>query len=168
MNPAGYLGAEIMQRRLDHRGFTQVELIVVIVITGLLAAVAMPRFVGTDGFSSRGFHDEAQSVVRYAQKTAIAWRRTVFVCVGTSTVRAGTAAGCGTPLTHPATGGNLVASAPGGVMLSPVDFRFDGIGRLLDSAGAPSATITVGFTSSISGDPPRQLVVEAETGYVHP
>jgi MSHA pilin protein MshC len=150
------------ERRIDPlRGFTQVELVVVIAITGLLAAVAMPRFVRTDGFTSRGFFDEAQSVVRYAQKTAIAWRRPVFVCVGTSSVSAGTAAGCGTPLDHPATGGALTTSAPGGVTLSPTgDFSFDALGR-------PSAGVTIAIASTIPDDPARSIVIEAETGHVH-
>ena len=168
MNLAGFLGAQIMERRLDHRGFTQVELIVVIAITGLLAAVAMPRFVGIDTFASRGFYDEGMETVRYAQKTAIAWRTQVFVCVTGSSIAAAAAAGCATPLTHPTTGASLLSTAPSGVSLTPVNFRFDGIGRLLDNAGNPSATITVTVTSTIAGDPARQIVVEAETGYVHP
>jgi MSHA pilin protein MshC len=143
-------------------GFTITELVVVISIAALVAAVAIPRFVSVTGFDSRGFYDEALGVVRHAQKTAIAWRRLVFVCVGASSVTAGTAAGCGTPLTHPATGGALAASAPSGVTLAPTgDFTFDGIGR-------PSAATTITFTSTITGDPARQIVVEAETGYVHP
>jgi MSHA pilin protein MshC len=61
-----------MTRRFDHRGFTQVELIVVIAIAGLLAAVAIPRFVNPRDFRELGFHDEMLSAARYAQKFAIA------------------------------------------------------------------------------------------------
>jgi MSHA pilin protein MshC len=146
-------------------GFTLVELVVVIVIVGVMALVAIPRFIGVDSFKSRGFSDEAIGVVRYAQKTAIAWRdttiTTIHVCVTATGVSAGTAAGCATPLKHPTTGGALAASAPSGVTLSPVgNFTFDGLGR-------PSAAQTITLTSTIAGDPARQIVVEAETGYVH-
>jgi len=145
------------------RGFTLVELVVIIAILGLLAAVIGPRFIGSDAFASRGFHDEAQSVVRYAQKTAIGWRATpIFVCVTATEVRAGTAAGCATPLVHPV-GGELKTTAPSGVTLTPVSFSFDGAGR-----PSPNAQVTIAFTSGIAGDPARQIVVEAETGYVHP
>jgi len=155
-----------MERRFDHRGFTQVELIVVIAITGLLAAVAIPRFVARDSFDSRGFHDESHGVVRFAQKTAIAWRRTISVCVTGISVSAhsGAVASCSplpAILPHPATGGDLRATAPAGVTLSPVLFSFDGMGR-------PSAGTTIAFTSTVPGDPSRQIVIEAETGYVHP
>ena len=144
------------------RGVTLVELVVTIAIAGLLAAVAIPRFVGRDAFDSRGFHDLAITTVRYAQKTAIAWRKEVFVCVDASSVAAGTAAGCGTPIVNPATGAPLVATAPSGVTLAPVlNLSFDGLGR-------PSAGTTIAFTSTIPDDPARQIVVEAETGYVHP
>ena len=146
------------------RGFTIVELVVVIVILGLMAAVIVPRFVGRDAFASRGFYDEAQSVVRYAQKTAIAWRRLVYVCVTATAVsaRSGSCPSSGTLLVHPATGAALTATAPSGVTLSPTgNFSFDGAGR-------PSATQTINLISTIAGDPARQIVVEAETGYVHP
>ncbi|MDP2239597.1 MAG: type II secretion system protein [Burkholderiales bacterium] len=152
---------------MKRNGFTITELVVAISIVGVLAAVAIPRFVGTSSFESRGFYDEAQAVVRYAQKTAIAWRSSptttmIYVCVTATRVKAGTAAGCATPLPHPTSGGFLDAPAPSGVTLSPVsNFTFDALGR-------PSAGTTITFTSTITGDPARQIVVEAETGYVHP
>ena len=59
-----------------------------IVVVGILAVMAAPRFVSWTGFASRGFYDEAQGVVRLAQKTAIAWRRTIFVCVSATAVSA--------------------------------------------------------------------------------
>jgi MSHA pilin protein MshC len=145
------------------RGFTMVEMVVVLAILGLMAAVIGPRFIGSDAFASRGFHDEAQSVVRYAQKVAIAWRRPVFVCITATAVSAGTVSGCGTLVVHPLTGNPLTTTAPSGVTLAPTNFSFDGGGR-----PNPNAQTTIAFTSAIAGDPARQIVVEAETGYVHP
>jgi len=144
-------------------GFTMIEMVVVILILGLLAAVLGPRFIGRDAFASRGFYDEAQSVVRYAQKTAIAWRRPVYVCVTATAVSAGTASGCGTLLVHPVGGTPLTTTAPSGVTLTPGSFSFDGAGR-----PNPNAQVTIAIASTISGDLARQIVVEAETGYVHP
>lgn len=145
-----------------HRGFTFTELIVTISIAGLLAAVAIPRFVGRDSFASRGFYDEAGAVIRFAQKTSIAWRRSVFVCITATSVSAGTAAGCGTPVNNPVTGAALAADAPSGVTLTPANFSFDSAGR-----PNPNTTVTITLISTIAGDPARQIVVEAETGYVH-
>jgi MSHA pilin protein MshC len=144
------------------RGFTLVELVVTIAILGILAAVIGPRFIGRDAFASRGFYDQAEGVVRYAQKTAIAWRRPVYVCVTATTVSAGTVSGCGTLLVHPYTGDQLTTTAPSGVTLSPASFGFDGAGR-----PSPNAQVTIAISSTIAGDPARSIVVEAETGYVH-
>lgn len=144
-------------------GFTLVELIVIISVVGFVALIAIPRFTGTDAFASRGFHDEAKSIVRFAQKTAIAWRRSVFVCVTATNVSAHSAAGCGSLITNPVTGGPLSLNAPNGVTLSPVTFSFDSAGR-----PSPNVATTIALTSTIPGDPARQIVVEAETGYVHP
>jgi len=144
-------------------GFTVVEVVVVLTIAGIVALVAIPRFMGVSGFQSRGFYDSAKSVVRFAQKTAIAWRKDVFVCVTATGVSAGTAAGCATPIVNPATGNALSATAPSGVTLTPAAFSFDSAGR-----PNPNAAVTITLTSTISDDPVRQIVVERETGYVHP
>ncbi len=129
-----------LQRPARRRGFTLAELVMTIVIIGILIAVTAPRFVSWKGFSSRGTYDEAQAVVRYAQKTAVAWRRSIFVCVTATDISAISNNDCAAPvaLTHPLTG-----------------------------VGRPNAAVTITLTSTIADDPARQIVVESETGYVH-
>lgn len=135
------------------------ELVVTIVVIGALAAFAVPRFMGRDSFDSRGFYDKAVAVVRLAQKTAVAWRRNVYVCVSATQVTAGAAAGCGTPLTNPVNGAAVTETAPSGVTLNAVTFSFDRLGR-------PSVASTITFSTTIPGDITRQIAIAAETGYV--
>ena len=140
-------------------GVTLLELIVIIAVIGILALVATVLFAGVQGFVSRGFYDKAFSTVRLAQKTAVAWRRAVFVCVTTNQIAASTVAGCATPLTNSTSGAPAVETAPSGVTMNTVSFSFDSMGRA-------SADTTITFTSTIAGDPARQIAVTAETGYV--
>ena len=141
------------------RGFTLVELVMVMIIVGILAVFAAPRFFDADIFKSRGFADQVQASLRYAQKIAIAQRR--FVCVtiaGNSiSLATGTAATCGTPLASPSGGGNYVIDAPAGVTVTDASFHFKAL-------GSPSAGVTVSVTG---GDMTHNIIVEAETGYVH-
>lgn len=146
------------------RGFTLPELVMTIAIIGILAVMVAPRFMGSQAFESRGFFDEAQAVVRFAQKTAIAQRREIFVCVTAGEIRAASTNACTPPVTlaHPLSGAKLVSTAPNGVALVPIPtFSFDGLGRPV-----PNAPVTITLTSTVAGDPARQIVVAAETGYV--
>jgi MSHA pilin protein MshC len=152
-----------LQRPARRRGFTLAELVMTIVIVGILIAVTAPRFVSWKGFSSRGSYDEAQAVVRFAQKTAIAWRRPIYVCVSATVISATLNSDCTTaPVKHPITGADLKSTTTAGVTLSSSagpSFSFDGLGR-------PNAAVTITLTSTIPDDPARQIVVESETGYV--
>jgi MSHA pilin protein MshC len=150
---------------VNQRGFTLVELIMVMIIVGILAAVAAPRFFNTNVFQSRGFADQVQATLRYAQKEAIAQHRNVCVAMTASKISltianaSGAAIPCGPTLAFPA-GGNSI-TAPSGVTLSssplppPVSFNFDALG-----------TTPVAQTITVSGAT-NNIVVEAETGYVH-
>lgn len=57
---------------VEQRGFTIVELIMVIVIIGIISAVALPRFFDRKTFDERFYFEEVLSSVRYAQKLAVA------------------------------------------------------------------------------------------------
>ena len=88
-----------MPRRFEgaQRGFTLPELVMAIAIMAILGALVGPRFMGSQAFETRGFFDEAQAVVRYAQKVAIAQRRLIVVCVAASEIRAISNANCAAP-----------------------------------------------------------------------
>jgi MSHA pilin protein MshC len=141
------------------RGFTLIELTVVIIIVGILSVVAVAKLTGVDAFEVQGFFDSTKAAVRFAQKLAVAQRTNVVVVVNATSVSVCyTNPGCGSPVTDPTTGQAMTVSAPTGVSVTgPASVSFDGLGR-----ANPGGTITVNG-AGIS----RSLVIEQETGYVH-
>lgn len=152
--------------RTQH-GFTLVELVVVILITGILALVAIPRIASTDEFAARGAYDFTMSGLRYAQKSAMAMRRNVCASLSgsTMTVTYASAAGVGAAcsgtnlLLHPAN--NLPFSNAANVL--PSGSAYTGSNALTFFAdGTPSAAQVVTIAKY-----PTPVTVEAVTGYVH-
>lgn len=171
---------------LRQRGFTLIELIMVIVLLGVLAVYAAPRIFSQGDLHARGFHDETLAYLRYAQKAAIAQRRMVCATFDTAAVQhtlklamldpAQTAAfpvlasGCNISLIGPRGESPAMIEAKSGaayqtsplIPSTPASFNFDGLGQPVNASGAGVVRQTikvVGLSTTIT--------VEAETGYVH-
>jgi MSHA pilin protein MshC len=136
---------------MNARGFTLVELITVMVVIGILAVAALPRFFDQNVFEARGFLDETRALLSYAQKTAVAQRRTVCVALGAGGV-ALTIANlpnvnvCNTALVLPS-----VPRGGAGLVSSVAAFQFRSTGAT-DQAANITITVT-GATATITVDP---------------
>jgi MSHA pilin protein MshC len=136
-------------------GYTLVELVVVIMITGILAAYIAPRFWTQQTFSDRGYVDELAAALRSTQKAAVITGCAAQLTLSTSSYAAAQQAASGnacnpndttwsTPLLS-ADGSAIQNTAPANTTASPSGvFRFDTQGRLTSS---PATTIAVGTHS---------------------
>jgi MSHA pilin protein MshC len=159
-------------------GFTFVELIVVMVLAGILAAVATARYFNRTGFDAASYAEQLRGMVRYGQKLAIAQNRNVWVvgsvdgialcyanalpCPAASQVLppTGTNSGNKNTKTFCAVGGAYAAAwycegrpdgvtmIPSGYSLSP--FYFNGLGKPYVQADLPSSG-TISTDSTFGG-----------------
>jgi MSHA pilin protein MshC len=147
------------------RGFTLIELTLVIVIGGILATLAGSRFFTQSVFSQRGYTEELGAALRLAQKVAVASDCPVQVTVAAATYALAQQAASGNSCNSSDTtwstavvgidGQAASGSAPNGVTASPTGvFAFSGSGALTAS---PATTLIIGADS---------LTIDPTTGYV--
>ncbi|MCQ4348616.1 prepilin-type N-terminal cleavage/methylation domain-containing protein [Pseudomonas stutzeri] len=154
-------GCQIGGRRT---GFTLVELILVIVVLGILAAVVGPRFFDRRVFDERLHYEESLAALRYAQKRAIAGGCPVRVQVAPAAYSVSLAAACGgaaagTPLVDPS-GGRF----PAPLASADLDLTFGALGQPLSGSPTSHCGRTGQAAGVVIGS--HCIGVEAETGYV--
>lgn len=153
------------------QGFTMVELVMVIVILGVLAVVALPNLTGTSVFATSSFRSEVVSALRYAQKSAVSHRRLVCATLSASAVTlaiaaANPASACPSPLAS--SDGTAYQSKDAAAMASgtPIGsvLYFQPSGTVTtDGAGA---TLVAGSAGKISITDQTDIKIEGATGYV--
>ncbi len=166
---ASLISSQTRNIRFTSAGFTMIELVMVMVLTGILAVAVIPRFAKKSAFDERGFFDQSKDMVRYAQKVAIAQRRDVFVNVIANTICLTYVSDltCSTAVVanqviNPAdnlwfTRNATTVKQAGGSFAAATSFSFSALGR-------PSAATVISVNST---GPVQTITVEAETGYVH-
>ncbi|MBD9483645.1 prepilin-type N-terminal cleavage/methylation domain-containing protein [Pseudomonas sp. PDM14] len=143
------------------RGFTLVELIMVIVIIGILAVVVGPRFFDRSVFDQRLYYEEALSAVRYGQKLAVASGCPIRAQVNSAGYTLTYASACGAiaaggAVANPIGGGNYATTNSQGVTVAPaLDVTFNSLGA------ASGAGNTASFASGAFS-----INVNLATGYI--
>lgn len=161
-----------------------VELIIVMILIGIIAAIGVGSMFDRKGFDAAAFTEQTRALLRYAQKTAIARNTPVWVelddnriglclvepngdCPAQSQVLApgGSLEGKSTEI-HCQAPGWFCIGRPDGVSFQVSQainqFSFDGLGRPVDRRGA-----VAGLAFTITGDgETRTVTVTEETGYV--
>ena len=168
---------------LNHRGFTLIELVMILVLLGILAAFAVPRLGNVTATNAGAFTDKLRADIRYAQNLAMSQNRRYRVyfnaapapnpgyAVVNDADGNGTWGGAGEVARDHAGGGplsvTLNAGQYAGITLSAPGFagnyvEFNSLGVPFDSAGA--LTVSRNVTVAPGG---TTVTVTAQTGAVN-
>ncbi len=135
------------------KGFTLVELIVVILLIGILSISIAPRFFAVSSYEDRKASDELRSALRHTQQLAMNRGGNIQLLLTATNLTVQQTDG--TALRSPDGHMPYVKTFPSNVTVSPVPSTIT-----FDTLGRPNA----GYTFTVGS---KTIIVEQETGYAH-
>jgi len=153
-------------------GFTLIELVIVIILLGIMAATAIPKLVGNDGFEAQAYRDQLVQLLKTVQQQAMSCddacrsgRETnPYACnkVIIDTDRFGVPVNCNdtdlpTNFNAPQLGMSQTEADSSAIRFSPHTIEFDSRGIASNCAGC---------NISIIGEQTLLIRIESQ-GYIH-
>ncbi|OMP13269.1 hypothetical protein COLO4_01971 [Corchorus olitorius] len=135
-------------------------------VTGA-GSVAMPKFASTETFETRGTQGMVLASLRYAQKTAIAQRKSVYVVHANlipDKVSLCFDIACNQAVVNPENAAAYVITSSKNVDIASeiATVGFDSLGRPI-----PNSTVNYVVTNRKNNTHSVNITVEAETGHIH-
>jgi prepilin-type N-terminal cleavage/methylation domain-containing protein len=154
----------------NHRGFTIVEIVVVLVLISIIAAAAFRRSITTDQMNFVSQYDKIQNQVRYPQSMAMKRSEWWGISCDTNNYWIFTGTNESTVANHrqlPGQQNTLISLSDLGINMSGFTVFFDEYGRPYDSVWTVplvSPALTVNLDDG--GSESRSFSIEPETGLV--
>jgi MSHA pilin protein MshC len=159
------------ESNVSQRGFSLIELVAVMIIIGVLAAVAMPKLNSND-IKPDVFRDQVELSMRYAQKAAVSHRRLVCATFTAANVTPSSVTmtmastnpvtACGTANFPDSTATTYLSSPEVSFQATQTTVYFQPNGTITsDAAGATPADVSLTINGST-----RTVNLTGLTGYV--
>lgn len=161
---------------MNRKGFTLIELVMVLVLIGILAVFVAPRMGNITSTETGPFADKMRADLRYAQNLAMTRglrTRVDFSIANQYTVQSSATSTCTAfpPATDPATGGQYTVIANSGIYAgitfaaSMTCLEYDSLGQPYSCMVGVCSTNPSGMTITIN--PGGSIIVSAQTGAVN-